>query len=283
MLRHSTTGVDTMTRTIGIGADSTALIAGWLGWMESGNLSPNTLRLRRYVLQRFAARYDLRTASTQDILDYLAGLTGGAWSKASNLSAVRSFYHWMTGMGLRADNPSLMIRSVRTHDRTKPRLPKKVLDRALLLARDDRTRFALLLGSRAGLRREEIATFHSSCIRGNSLVIVGKGAKERTIPMHPDLRPYCDELLAHPGWAFPSHVIPGQHVTPETIQRMVTRALGEPWRTHDLRRYFATAAYDATRDLRAVQELLGHADPATTSKYVSPNVDAMTAAVLSVA
>lgn len=272
-----------MTRTVGISAENAALIAGWLGWLESGNLSPNTLRLRRYALQRFAAHHDLRTASTQDILDHLAGLTGGAWSKASHLSAVKSFYHWMTGMGLRADNPSLMIRSIKTHDRTKPRLPKKVLDRALLLTQDDRVRFALLLGSRAGLRREEIATFHSSCIRGSSLVIVGKGDKERTIPCHPDLRPYCDDLRAHPGWAFSSHVIPGQHVTPETIQRMVHKALGGDWQTHDLRRYFATAAYDATRDLRAVQELLGHADPATTAKYVSPNVDAMTAAVLSVA
>ena len=259
------------------------LITGWLGWLAAGNLSPNTVRNRRYAIGAFARDRDLTTATTADILDHLAALTGGAWSKSGHLSALRSFYHWAHGTGQMDHNPASMIRSIRTHDRTRPELPKSVLDRAILLAKDDRTRLALLLGSRAGLRREEIATFHSSCIRGDALVIVGKGSKERRIPMHPSLRPYCDDLLAHWGWAFPSHVVPGQHVTPETIQRMVTRALGEPWRTHDLRRFAATRWYDATHDLRAVQQLLGHSDPVTTSKYVHANDDSMRRAVLAVA
>ena len=101
--------------------------------------------------------------------------------------------------------------------------------------------------------------------------------------MHPALREPCDELRAHPGWAFPSHVLPGRHVTPETIQRLVTKALGEPWRTHDLRKFAATSWYNATLDLRTVQALLGHADPATTVKYVNLNEDAMRRAVLAVA
>ena len=92
-----------------------------------------------------------------------------------------------------------------------------------------------------------------------------------------------DELRRRPGWAFPSNVKPGEHVTPETIQRAVSAALGEPWSTHDLRRWAATQWYNATRDLRTVQELLGHSDPATTVKYVRPNTDAMRRAVLSVA
>jgi integrase len=258
------------------------LVAAWLDWLASGNLSPNTIRNRRYTIGTFAATVDLATATTDDILAHLDALDGGAWSRSGHLAAIRSFYFWMHGMGHRADNPAGMIRSVKVHERTRPALPKGTLDRAILLA-DDRTRLALLLGSRAGLRREEIATFHSSCIRGDSLVIVGKGSKERRIPMHPALREPCDELRTHPGWAFPSHVLPGRHVTPETIQRLVTKALGEPWRTHDLRRYFATRAYDATRDLRAVQLLLGHADPMTTARYVHANDDSMTAAVLAVA
>lgn len=61
-------------------------------------------------------------------------------------------------------------------------------------------------------------------------------------------------------------------------------ALGPPWTTHDLRRMFTTRAYDqGGRDLRAVQELLGHSDPTTTTKYVRPNDRAMRRAVLAVA
>lgn len=258
------------------------LMADWLDWLASGNLSPNTVRNRRYTLASFAADRDLTTATTADILDHLRALPGGAWSRSGHLAAIKSFYKYASAVGAVDHDPAAIVKSVRTHDRSRPLLPSGALDRALLLA-DDRTRLALLLGAYAGLRREEIATFHSTCIRGDALVIVGKGSKERRIPMHPRLRPFCDELRAHPGWAFPSHVKPGEHVTPETIQRMVTKALGEPWRTHDLRRLAATRWYDATHDLRAVQELLGHADPATTSRYVRPNDAAMTRAVLAVA
>lgn len=268
-----------MTRAIGADAD---LITGWLDWLASGNLSPKTIRNRRYTIARFARGRDLAAVTTQDILDYLDSLTTGAWSRAGHLAAIRSFYHYAHGMGLVPANPAAMVRSIKVHGRSRPQLPKGVLDHAILLA-DDRTRLALLLGSRAGLRREEIASVHSSCVRGDFLVIVGKGSKERRIPIHPLLRPALAELVAHPGWAFPSHVLPGQHVTPETIQKWVSRALGDPWSTHDLRRYFATRAYAATHDLRAVQELLGHADPSTTARYVHVGDEAMVACVLAVA
>ena len=262
--------------------DAAVLITAWLAWLASANLSPNTIRNRRYALTRFAVDRDLLAVTPQDIVDYLAGLPGGAWSRSGHLAAIRSFYVWAVGMGHLDRSPAALLRGVKTHDRSKPTLPKGTLDRAILLAKPE-PRLALLLGSRAGLRREEIASFHSSCVRGDVMVIVGKGSKERRIPIHPQLAEPLAELTAHPGWAFPSHVKPGQHVTPETVQRMVSKALGEPWSTHDLRRYFATRAYDATRDLRAVQELLGHADPMTTAKYVHANDDAMAAAVLAVA
>lgn len=258
-------------------------MASWLDWLTAGNLSPATIRNRRYTLASFAKGVDLTAATTDDVLAHLQALPGGAWSKAGHLAAIKSFYHWCHGTGACPTNPAAMVRSIKTHDRTHPRLSKGAIDRAILLAPNDQVRLALLLGAYAGLRRAEIAAFHSSNVRGDHLVIVGKGSKERSIYIHPRLRPYCDDLLAHPGWAFPSHVWPGRHVTPETIQRMVTKALGEPWTTHDLRRWAATSWYDATKDLRAVQELLGHADPATTAKYVAANDDAMRAAVLAVA
>ena len=260
-----------------------ALITGWLAWLESGNLSPNTIRLRRHAITRFAKDRDLLAVTTDEIVAYLAAQPGGDWSRAGHLAAIRSLYAYLHGTGVMDHNPALMVRSVKCHERSRPALPSGVLDRAILLATDDLTRNALLLGSRAGLRRAEIAAFHSSNLNGDCMTIVGKGGKERTIPLHPDLEPLAASLRARPGWAFPSHVKPGEHVTPETIQRAVSAALGAPFSTHDLRRWFATRAYDATHDLRAVQELLGHSDPSTTSRYVRPNMDAMRRAVLAAA
>lgn len=252
----------------------------WLDWLRAGNLSPNTIRNRKYTLATFAATHELTTATTQDVLDHLRTRHGGAWSRAGHLAALRSFYRYGVGMGLVEHDPTAMIRSIKVQAKPPEPVPRSVLDRAILLS-DPRTRFMLLLGSRAGLRREEIATLHSSNVTPTHLVIVGKGDKQRRIPIHPDLRPYLDELT--PGWAFPSHVLPGHHISPETVQRAVTKAMGGEYTTHALRRYFATSAYRATKDLRTVQALLGHSDPMTTARYVQADDDAMTAAVLAVA
>jgi integrase len=156
------------------------------------------------------------------------------------------------------------------------------LDRALILSRPH-VRFALLLGARAGLRREEIAGLHARHVGRGFLHITGKGGKARRVPIHPDLRPYLAELATADTWAFPSHVHPGQHVTPETICRWCSDALGPPWTTHSLRRRFAVSAYEGTHDLRAVQVLLGHSSPTTTARYIHADDDALTAAVLAVA
>jgi integrase len=258
------------------------VLTAWLAWLEAGEVTASTLRNRRYTLGTFARGHDLLTATAADVAAHMDGLPGGAYSRAGHLAALRSFYFWCQGSGLRPDDPTAIMRSVRVHAEPKDPCPRGRLDRALILSKPD-VRFMLLLGSRAGLRREEIATLHSTCVHGRTLVIVGKGRKQRRIPVHPSLRPHLDDLVRHPGWAFPSHVKPGQHVTPETIQRRVTAALGGGWTTHSLRRRAATDWYNATNDLRAVQELLGHSDPSTTARYVHADTDRMTAAVLAVA
>lgn len=263
---------------------STELIDGWIDWLESGNLSPNTVRNRRYTMGTFLRQYpDLQAVTLADIQTHLASLAGGAQCRVGHLAALRSFYKWAHLSGHVDHNPTALSRSIRVPEKQMPPCPKKVLDRALLLTCDYDAKFMLLLGSRAGLRREEIATFSAACVGANHLTIMGKGSKQRRIPIHPDLRPYCDELVRTGGWAFVSHVLPGCHVVPDTVARAVNDALGGPWTTHSLRRYFATSAYRATRDLRSVQALLGHSSPTTTAKYIAAEDDAMTAAVLAVA
>ena len=257
------------------------MISAFLDWLTAGHLSPNTVRNRRYLVSAFASRHPLATAMTEDVQAHLASRRSAS-SMSSHLAALRSFYRWANASGRLDRDPTALVRSIRVPVRDMEPVPKDVLDRALRQA-DERTRFMLLLGARAGLRREEIATFHTGCIGRDYITVIGKGSKQRRIPTHPDLLPYLDELQRWPGWAFPSSRMPGCHVTAETIQKRVSAALGAPWTTHSLRRRFATSAYRATGDIVAVSHLLGHSDTAVTARYVRADDDAMRRAVLAVA
>jgi integrase len=257
------------------------LMADWRAWLVAGQLSPASLRNRCSTLAMFARSHELDAVTTEDVQAWVTSRRS-AYSMQGHLAALRSFYRWAVLSGRLDHDPTAIVRSVRAHPGAPTPVPEGILQRAILLAGDE-DRLALLLGAYAGLRREEIATFHGGCIRGDHLVIRGKGARVRSIPIHPRLEADLDRLRGVRGWAFPSHVLPGRHVTPETIQRRVTRCLGEPWSTHDLRYRFATQVYRASLDIHATQALLGHSSPMTTARYVLADDDSMTAAVLAVA
>lgn len=83
------------------------------------------------------------------------------------------------------------------------------------------------------------------------------------------------------GWVFPGQV--GGHLSPAWVGKLVGRRLPAGLGTHTLRHRFASAAYAGTRDLAAVQDLLGHAKPETTRLYVQLPRDAMRQALAAAA
>ena len=255
-----------------------SLISAWLAWLAGGNTADSTLRVRRYTLHAFGRRYDLATATGKDVQEYLAGLPGGPWSKASHLAALRGFYRWATLSGALPQDPTVLVHGIRVPPGVPRPVPEIVLQRALAVA-DDQTRLVLLLGAYEGLRRAEIAAFHSSCVTDTHLIICGKGGRTRLVPIHPRLRPE----LGFRGFAFPSHRIPGAHVHPDTIGGLAKAALGPPYTCHTLRHRYATALYAACHDIVVCQRCLGHADVATTMRYVGMGRDADMTAVLAVA
>jgi site-specific recombinase XerD len=84
------------------------------------------------------------------------------------------------------------------------------------------------------------------------------------------------------GWLFPNGS--GGHLSPWMVGQLVARVLPAQWTMHTLRHRFASRAYRGTRNLRAVQVLLGHASIATTERYTAVDDSeiraAMTAAAL---
>jgi integrase len=170
-------------------------------------------------------------------------------------------------MGRRPDNPALLIPRVHM-PRGVPRPTPEDVYRSALLAADNRVRLMIHLAAVCGLRRGEISRLRYDDVvedlLGWSLRVKGKGGHERMVPLPTEL---AIDLRRHAnGWVFPSPARPGP-LTPAHVGVLVSRALPDGWACHSLRHRCGTVAYASSKDLRAVQELLGHARADTTAGY----------------
>lgn len=147
---------------------------------------------------------------------------------------------------------------------------------AARLAADGRVRLMLRLAAEVGLRRGEIARLHRrDLLSGPSLLVHGKGGKERIVPIGVEL---AAALAAAQDWVFPNGR--GGHLHAATVGTLCSAVMPPGWSLHHLRHRFACRAYNGSHDLRAVQELLGHASPAVTQRYVSVDADDLRRAMM---
>jgi integrase len=138
------------------------------------------------------------------------------------------------------------------------------------------------LGASAGLRCCEIASMRSDCVvrtaKGWALRVHGKGDKTRVVPVPREL---ADLVSAHDGFLFPG--ADNGHLSAAYVSKLISRGLPSGVTAHMLRHRYGTRALRATGNLRAVQELLGHASVATTQVYTRVDDDMLWEAALGAA
>lgn len=212
---------------------------------------------------------------------------GQARSRARRVSALRSFFQYLA---LRHNVNSDALRQI-TPPRTKKRLPRP-LERDIariapaeiaalahdpLCATRDEALFTLLYG--AGLRIGEALALNIRDLdraSGAGLRISGKGGKERLVPLLPAvLHALLDWRRAHPSPTPNAPLFVG--LRGKRLQPAVARRVMQTWRQqtglddsatpHAFRHAFATHLLEGGADLRAIQELLGHASLSTTQTY----------------
>ena len=272
-------------------------IGDYLQVLRAGARTPATVNITRHRLMTLARHSaDPWTVTEPQLIDWL---TTDGWSPATRRaarSAVSNFYAWAVDVGRVERSPAARLPVIRER-RALPRpVPDHVLRTAFAEA-DDLSRLAMMLAAYAGLRRAEVASLHYSHVDVDSLHVIGKGGHHRRVPMMPDL---AAELASErrrraagrPGEGFARTAQPDGyvfssrdglgHITPPHLAKVVTRYLPSGWTMHTLRHRFATTAYQAERDLRAVQTLLGHSKPETTARYAAVPDGAMLAAVRNV-
>jgi integrase/recombinase XerD len=267
----------------------------------------NTLEAYRRDLVAYAAGLKARgrgplDAGTDDLRAYLATLDAlgfKATSAARKLSAIRQFHRFLVAEGERKDDPAAILEGPRQGQRLPKILSVKEVDRLLGIAKEgldletrpvgERLRAArmnalLELLYATGLRVGELVSLPRHALRGRDplIAIKGKGGRERLVVVSEPARQAVDLYRAllkrrHPGavegpWLFPADSDSG-HLTRQAFARdlkMVAAAAGIATHRvspHVLRHAFASHLLQNGADLRIVQELLGHADIATTQIY----------------
>jgi integrase/recombinase XerC len=265
-------------------------LAGFVRWAgRAGVAGPEAVD--RLVLRRYLAYLTTRRYARRSI--------------ARAASSLRRYFAWLAHAGVIAADPARGLSAPKGESRL-PRVlrPDEIttlldappaavdLDPAPLRMRDDAV-LELLYGS--GLRVAEVCQLTATDVdlRGRTVTVWGKGGRQRRVPLS---EPSVEALQ---GWlrrGRPAFVVTiatpapgsgaddalflnrrGRPLTPRDVRRVLDHRSPAPTHPHALRHTFATHLLDGGADLRAVQELLGHADLATTQIYTHVSRDRLKA------
>jgi integrase/recombinase XerC len=256
-------------------------LAEHLDWMRQRGLAASTVYQRRRILTRLAAALPvpLLEATPGMLAGWRAGLAVGDEACAHYVGGAREFYRWAIGEDRIKTSPAAGL----PVPRPGRRLPRPIAEDDLFTAlagAPARVRPWLVLAAWAGLRAKEIAYLRRQHVldtaRPPALLIVSeatKGRGERIIPMSAFvLAELAAAGLPRAGWMFArGDGAPGPNA-PWTVSGLANRhlhACGSAATLHQCRHRFGTMAYRHRRDLRVVQELLGHSSPQTTAGYAA--------------
>lgn len=261
-----------------------AAISEWCQWAKHvAGAPPTTIRTRSEHLRLLAKSIDAGPWDvTGEQLRAWFTVRAAGWmpnTARSRRTTYRAFYAWAVEAGHVEASPALAIPR-QPLPIARPRPVPDAAYQAAIAAAGPRERLMCRLAAEHGLRRAEVAQVWPARdvvadLYGWSLVVRGKGGKERMVPLLDDV---ARELLASgPGYAFPGQ--DNGHLSPRWVGTIIGRLIPGDYTMHKLRHRAGTLWYERSGDLAAVQDLLGHASPATTRTYVQVNARRLRAVV----
>jgi len=230
------------------------------------------------------------TGVIRNYLAFMANAGLAASTAARRLSALRQFFGFLYAEGLRSDDPCIPVDGPRRNRPLPKVLAENEVERLLIEARKksgpDGARLVALVETlyAAGLRVSELVSLPVSVATSDTRIIMvrGKGDKERIVPLseaakkaivdYVDVRPVFLKNGEPSPWLFPSRGASG-HLTERRFGQMIKELAYDAGiessrvSPHVLRHAFASHLLAHGADLRAVQQMLGHADISTTQIY----------------
>jgi len=263
------------------------------------NASPHTVEAYRRDLEQFAAfvrngqaeKTSVATVGHLLIRRYLAYLHKERTKSTigRKLAAIRSFFRYLLRQGIVAANPAELVSTPKREKKLPYHLNIDEVttlveapgDSTLLSARD---RAILETLYSCGIRVSELTGLNVGGIDldGNTVRVLGKGGKERIVPLGSDAASALADYLSARNNPPPEAPLflnaRGGRLTRRSVARIIDRyilhlATMKKVSPHTLRHTFATHLLEGGADLRAIQELLGHASLSTTQKYTHVTID----------
>jgi len=278
---------------------------GFARWL--GSRSAATAKAYRTDVAAFATWAERAERPGPDAVDrmvlrrYLAYLGTRRYARASiarKAAALRSYFGWCAGTGRLAEDPARRLSAPTGGGRLPQVLSEPDVDRLLAerppaggagetpvataVALRDQAVLELLYA--AGLRVAELCGLDLTGVDvdGRTVTVVGKGDKERRVPVHRQCAAALDRWLCDGRPRLASTATPagavflnrrGNRLGPRDVRRILDARSPSPTHPHALRHTFATHLLDGGADLRVVQELLGHASLRTTQVYTHVSKD----------
>lgn len=206
--------------------------------------------------------YGLDCATEEELRAYLWRGDYKPASRALRYAALKAFFAWAVEHDYLDFDP--MVRIARPKVRAGvPRVAADDIARRILTDAKEPHRLHAKLAAYAGARCIEIHRLRREDITKDYITLRGKGDKDRQIPTHPVIWAAVEHLPAGPITD-----LPDEKAVSNRFSRYCREHYGVKFSLHRLRGWFATTAYNATKDARAIQTLLGHSDLATTTRYI---------------
>ena len=242
------------------------------------NYSQNTIKSYNSDIKH----YFENTESVGEFSSYLKHLNKNKYSKTSinrKITSIRTFLSWAVDNNYFNQNQIKIVNNLKVEKKLPNVLTASYINRLLdslpeSSEKDIRDKAILELMYSSGLRVSEVSNLTLNSInKNNSIRVLGKGSKERVLPMtkraYVSIKKYIEtsrskfENDKSKNYLFLG--VRGGQLSDREIRRIVKFRTGTF--PHSIRHTFATHLLEGGADLRIVQELLGHNDPSTTQIY----------------
>ena len=242
------------------------------------NYSQNTIKSYSSDIKQYIEN----TETIGEFLHYLKELNKNQYSKTSinrKITSINTFLYWAVDQNYFNQNDIKIVKNFRVEKKLPNVLTSSYINNLLdnlpeFSEKDIRDKAILELMYSSGLRVNEVSNLNlNSVSKNNSIRVLGKGSKERVLPItkraYNCLKKYKE--ISRPKFQNEKSKyylflgVRGGQLSDREIRRIVKFRTGTF--PHSIRHSFATHLLEGGADLRIVQELLGHNDPATTQIY----------------